>query len=68
VAARRPEALVLGADTTVFIDGRVLNKPHDLAKRVPCCSGSLAVPHGFHGSRRPARMRPAGRDTGVASE
>lgn len=30
VAARRPEALVLGADTTVFIDGVVLNKPRDL--------------------------------------
>jgi septum formation protein len=32
VAARRPGALVLGADTTVFIDGRVLNKPRDLAE------------------------------------
>jgi septum formation protein len=31
VAARRPEALVLGADTTVFIDGVVLNKPRDVA-------------------------------------
>lgn len=30
VAARRRNALVLGADTTVFIDGRVLNKPGDL--------------------------------------
>jgi septum formation protein len=32
VAARYPEALVLGADTTVFIDGQVLNKPRDLAE------------------------------------
>jgi septum formation protein len=32
VAARRPEALVLGADTTVYIDGKVLNKPADLAE------------------------------------
>ncbi len=32
VAARHPEALVLGADTTVFIDGTVLNKPADLAE------------------------------------
>ncbi|HEX2855433.1 MAG TPA: Maf family protein [Opitutaceae bacterium] len=31
VAARHPEALVLGADTTVFIDNTVLNKPADLA-------------------------------------
>jgi septum formation protein len=29
VAARFPEALVLGADTTVFIDGFALNKPRD---------------------------------------
>ena len=32
VARRRPEALVLGADTTVFVDGVVLNKPRDLAE------------------------------------
>jgi septum formation protein len=32
VAARRPEAVVLGADTIVCIDHRVLNKPRDLAE------------------------------------
>src|SRR4051812_15483821 len=32
VAARHPDALILGADTTVFIDNRVLNKPADLAE------------------------------------
>jgi septum formation protein len=32
VARRRPEALVLGADTTVFIDGSALNKPRDLGE------------------------------------
>jgi len=32
VAARHPEAWVLGADTTVFIDRTVLNKPRDLAE------------------------------------
>jgi septum formation protein len=31
VAARHPDALVLGADTTVFLDGAALNKPRDLA-------------------------------------
>jgi len=31
VAARHPAAFVLGADTTVFIDQTVLNKPRDLA-------------------------------------
>ena len=30
VAARHPEAFVLGADTTVFLDGAALNKPRDL--------------------------------------
>lgn len=30
VAARHPEAFVLGADTTVFLDGHALNKPRDL--------------------------------------
>jgi septum formation protein len=32
VAARHPAALVLGADTTVFIDGAALNKPADAAE------------------------------------
>lgn len=32
VADRHPEAVVLGADTTVFIDGQTLNKPADLAQ------------------------------------
>jgi septum formation protein len=32
VAARRPEAVVLGADTTVFIDNFVLSKPRDLTE------------------------------------
>jgi septum formation protein len=30
VASRRPDAFVLGADTTVFLDQTVLNKPADL--------------------------------------
>ncbi len=32
VAARHPEAWVLGADTTVFVDNVVLNKPRDPAE------------------------------------
>jgi septum formation protein len=31
VAQRHPDAIVLGADTTVFIEGHALNKPADLA-------------------------------------
>jgi septum formation protein len=30
VAGRHPDALVLGADTTVFLDGKAINKPGDL--------------------------------------
>ena len=30
VASRNPGALVLGADTTVFLDGLAINKPRDL--------------------------------------
>jgi septum formation protein len=30
VAALHPDALVLGADTTVFLDGKAINKPRDL--------------------------------------
>ena len=30
VADRYPQRYVLGADTTVFLDGRILNKPRDL--------------------------------------
>ena len=32
VAARHPDAIVLGADTTVFVDRHALNKPRDLAE------------------------------------
>lgn len=32
VATRHPEAFVLGADTTVFIDNSALNKPRDAAE------------------------------------
>jgi septum formation protein len=30
VARRNPEAIVLGADTTVFLEGQAINKPRDL--------------------------------------
>jgi septum formation protein len=32
VAGRHPDAVVLGADTTVFLDGAAINKPRDLAE------------------------------------
>jgi septum formation protein len=69
VAARHPEALVLGADTTVYIDGQVLNKPRDLAEaramllrlsgRTHAVFTGLAVRRGFDGTVA---------DTGVSTE
>ena len=69
VAARHPEALVLGADTTVFIDNQALNKPADLAEaramlrrlsgRTHTVFTGLAVRRGRDGLRI---------DEGVASE
>jgi septum formation protein len=32
VAERHPDAVVLGADTTVFLDGAAINKPRDLTE------------------------------------
>jgi septum formation protein len=32
VSARHPDAVVLGADTTVFLDGAAINKPRDLGE------------------------------------
>ncbi len=69
VSARHPDALVLGADTTVFIDGHALNKPRDpaearamlrrLSGRTHTVFTGLAVRRGSDGLRI---------DEGVASE
>ena len=70
VAARRPEALVLGADTIVFIDGIVLNKPRDLDEAQDNDAQAVRPdPHGLYRPRGPAR-RATGwpLDAGVASE
>jgi septum formation protein len=69
VAARRPDALVLGADTIVFIDGVVLNKPRDLAEaramlgRLSGCTHTVYT--GLAVRRRRDRLAI---DEGVASE
>jgi septum formation protein len=69
VAARHPEAIVLGADTTVFLDGAALNKPRDpadaramlrrLSGRTHTVFTGLALRRGRDGLRI---------DDGVASE
>jgi septum formation protein len=69
VAARRPEALVLGADTTVFIDGQVLNKPHDLSEaRAMLCRLSGRTHTVFTGLAVRRACDRLAADTGVASE
>ncbi|MBI5768191.1 MAG: septum formation protein Maf [Verrucomicrobia bacterium] len=69
VAARHPEAFVLGADTTVFLDGVALNKPCDLAEARAMLRRLSGRTHTvFTGV---AVRRAAGRlavDEGVASE
>ncbi len=69
VAAKHPGAWVLGADTTVFIDGHALNKPADLdaarsmlrrlSGRTHTVFTGVALRHGTRGVRE---------DFGVASE
>lgn len=69
VSARRPGAWVLGADTTVFIDGHALNKPADQAEarlmlrrlsgRAHTVFTGVALRHAARGVRE---------DFGVASE
>ena len=69
VGARHPGAWVLGADTTVFIDGHALNKPADLGAaramlrrlsgRTHTVFTGVALRHGERGVRE---------DFGVASE
>lgn len=69
VAMRRPDAIVLGADTTVYIDGAALNKPRDLDEartmlrrlsgRTHTVFTGLAIRHSATGLRI---------DEGVASE
>ena len=69
VAAKLPQAWVLGADTTVFIDGHALNKPADPAE----ARGMLRRLSGrTHTVFTGVALRHAGRgvraDLGVASE
>ncbi len=64
VAARHPDGLVIGADTTVYLDGHALNKPADLAAaramlrrlsgRTHTVFTGIAVRRGRDGLRRDA--------------
>lgn len=69
VAARCPEAFVLGADTIVFIDHLVLNKPRDLTEAKTMLRRLSGRTHSVY-TGLAVRRRCAGLalDTGVASE
>ena len=69
VASRNPDAWVLGADTTVFIDQRVLNKPTDLTdarRMLRQLSGRTHVVYTGVALRQP--KRGVAIDDGVTSE
>ena len=69
VALRRPGALVLGADTTVFIDGKVLNKPKDHAEARRMLRTLAGRTHTvFTGVAVRRAADGLSRDLGVASE
>jgi septum formation protein len=69
VAARHPDATVLGADTTVFIDGTVLNKPGDLAEARAMLRRLSGRTHTVFTGLAVRRLRDGLRlDEGVASE
>lgn len=69
VAARHPDALVLGADTTVFIDNRVLNKPADLVEARDMLRRLAGRTHTVYTGVAIRRTRDGLRkDEGVASE
>ena len=69
VAARRPDALVLGADTTVFLDGVVLNKPPDVAAARAMLGRLSGCTHTVYTGLAVRRQRDQlAIDEGVASE
>ena len=69
VAARYPDAVVLGADTTVFLDGHALNKPRDAGEARAMLRRLSGRTHtvftGLAARRGSDRLRI---DEGVASE
>lgn len=69
VASRHPEAFVLGADTTVFIDGHALNKPANQDEARAMLARLSGRTHTvFTGLALRNRSQKLSLDTGVASE
>jgi len=69
VAARHPDATVIGADTTVFVDRTVLNKPRDPAEARAMLRLLSGRSHTVFTGIAVRRMRDGLKlDRGVASE
>ncbi len=69
VADRHPDAIVLGADTTVFLDGHALNKPRDPAEARAMLRRLSGRTHTvFTGLALRSRQSDLRIDEGVASE
>lgn len=69
VSVRHPEAVVLGADTTVFIDSSVLNKPRNLDEAKAMLRRLRGRTHTVFTGLAARRARDSLRiDAGVASE
>ena len=69
VAARHPDATIIGADTTVFIDRTVLNKPRDLTEARAMLKLLAGRTHTVFTGLAIRRQRDGLKlDTGVASE
>lgn len=69
IAARQPEATVIGADTTVFIDRTVLNKPRDAAEARAMLRMLSGRTHTVFTGLAVRRLRDGVKlDRGVASE
>lgn len=59
VSARHPDAWVLGADTTVFIEGHALNKPVDAADARAMLRRLSGRTHTVHTGLALRRLRPS---------
>src|SRR5438128_9087853 len=69
VSARHPTAVVLGADTTVFVDNTVFNKPRDLAEARAMLRRLAGRTHTVYTGLAVRRLRqPLRIDEGAASE
>lgn len=58
IAIARPASLVLGSDTVIDLDGRMLGKPADLAEARAMLAGLAGRPHAVHTAVALCRQTP----------